>query len=605
MKFNENQLKAINFYNGNCNVIATAGSGKTGCLTNRIKNLIEVHGVRPDNILAITFSKKAKESMVKRLSSLIPRQCSAVNVETFHSLGYRIIRKNTCSQLTILSDFSKFKLLDDINSLDIDLKLAISTISSKKNQLSFPNYNSANPYDIIYCQYEEEKKFRNVLDFDDMLTQAYELLSKNPPILESCVSRYQFILVDEAQDMNRAQYEIIKLLGKKNNNVFIVNDPLQNIYEWRGSNNKFVLEFHKDWDNVTVINLATNYRSTQDIVDFSNNFAKTIADSQHNFYVESNSNRATYKQPAFSMYENEFAEADGVVNKIRELLTSGQYSYKDFCILSRTNAQLQTFESVMYKGGLPYQIVDGISLVERKETKIVLSYLKLSLDLNDNESFEYVYNKPNRYLGSAFLTMCKASQMRSLYCSMFSVKNKNSRYTTGVNELCSVINTLRDKEWKNVKEQIKYLRKKLNIDTYVSGDVQDDSADNGKVENLDSLEQIAAAFKTTSEFIAHIKGLSKKNNGCNNDHIKLSTIHRSKGLEFPVVFLIGLNDGLLPHYLNENTEEEKRLVYVAITRAEKELYYSSVRQYQGKTSEISPFIADLSRKNNTTQKERT
>lgn len=592
MNFNENQIKAIRFAEGNCNVIATAGSGKTGVLTNRIKHLIEAHGVKPGNILAITFSKKAKDTMISRLSELIPSQYESVNVETFHSLGYKIIRDTTGKKYSILNDTQKLIIIDKLNKNDLNPRTAINHISRKKNLLERPDKDSKNCYDSLYRMYELEKQRQGSLDFDDMLIESYEILAKRKSVLDRCISRYKYVLIDEAQDMNKAQYEIIRLIGKPNNNVFIVNDPIQNIYEWRGSDNTYVLEFHKVWDDVTVINLDINYRSTKNIVELANKFARTIEESNHEFYVESNTSNPAYKSVALAEYKHEFDEAFGVGKQIEDMVSTGQYSYRDFCVLARTNAQSQVFETAFYNRGLPYCIVDGLSFVERKEVKIILSYLRLSSDLNDNESFEYIYNKPNRWLGKAFLDECRVVDMKSLYCAMFEAQYKNYRFQSGINELCTVINTLKDKKWKTIREQIQYLRKVLSIDEYVSKDIQDDGDDNEKIENLNSLEQIAARYQSLSEFLSYMSKLAVKEESDDN-YIKISTIHKSKGLEFPVVFLVGLNDGLLPHSKSMNHEEERRLAYVAITRAEKELYCSYIDSYHDKEIEASLFIEDM------------
>ena len=425
-----------------------------------------------------------------------------------------------------------------------------------------------------------------------MLLESYNILNTNQDILDKYVSRFRFILIDETQDMNHAQNEIIKLLGKPNNNVFIVNDPLQNIYNWRGSDNKYVLKFHKDWDNVTVINLDTNYRSAKDIVVMSNKFASTIEVSKHEFYVESHTDAPYYKTPMLFTYKDEFDEADNIADQINNFISAEQYSFKDFCVLARTNAQLQTFETSFYNKNIAYEIVDGNSFIERVEIKIVLSYLRLANDVYDNESFEYIYYRPNRWLGKAFLEECKKAGDKSLFNSMEKAVRSNPRFRDGVEELKWIIGLLKKRTWDSVGEQIKCLRKNLDIDGYISKDIQGDGNESEKVENINSLEKIATRFKTLDDFLEYINKLSIKKNTDNN-YVKLSTIHKSKGLEFPVVFLTGLNDTLLPHHRSDNIEEEKRLAYVAMTRAEKELYCSYVEIYQDKQLEPSPFIKNM------------
>ena len=404
MNFNANQIRAINFHNGNCCLMATAGSGKTAVLTNRIKNLIEIYGVKPENILAITFSKKAKDTMVERLNKLLPCQSKNINIETFHSLGYKIMRSYTGINYKILKDNKKVTMINMLTKEDIDTKTVINYISRQKNNLQYPNRKSVNLYDRLYYLYEQEKKKTgDKIDFDDMLLESYNILSNNADLLNRYISCYKYLLVDEVQDTNYAQNELIKLLGKNNNNVFIVGDPLQCIYNWRGSNNDYIINFHKDWENTTVINLDTNYRSTKDIVDMSNKFAETIEASKHEYYVESQTDVPYYKVPLLYTYEDEDDEADKIAEQINDFVSSEQYSYKDFCILARTNAQLQTFETTLYNNNVAYEVVDGSSFIERTEIKIILSYLKLANDIYDNESFEYIYYRPNRWLGKTFL----------------------------------------------------------------------------------------------------------------------------------------------------------------------------------------------------------
>ena len=601
MNFNDNQKEAINFYKGCCNVIASAGSGKTGVLVNRIVNLINEYNVKPQNILAVTFSKKAKDNISNRLEKLIPFQYQSVYVETFHSLGYKIIKMFENVNYDLLTyDWKKTQILNSINKnkygSDIEnISDIIQYISIRKNNLLNPNESNAKfkldtDNNYLYEEYEKEKDTENVIDYDDMLTKAYEILKDNPDALKYCQNQFQFVLVDEVQDINKAQYEIIKLICQTNKNLFIVGDFLQNIFEWRGSSNKFIIDFKNDWKNTKIINLTTNYRSTNDIVIFANHFAKSIPESQIEDYKESDAFKPDLKKPEWKLYENEFDEADKIAIKINELISSETYSYKDIASLARTNAQLQNFETSFFNAHIPYQIVDGQSFVEKKENKIVLSYLRLSDNINDDEAFEYIYNKPNRWLGKAFSDEVKSLANRnhiSLYCAMFKIDRRNWKFKKGIDEICTVINSLKEKEFKTVKQQIHYIRDKLDIDKYIMSDINEDN-DTDKIENLNSLEHFASKYKNTKEFLDYMDSLGKQKSTI-TDCVQLMTIHKAKGLEYPVVFLIGLNEGTLPHYRNENINEEMRLAYVAITRAENELYCSSTKSLYGKTMEISSF----------------
>jgi len=601
MDFNDNQKEAINFYKGCCNVIASAGSGKTGVLVNRITNLIKEYGVNPQNILAVTFSKKAKENISNRLEKLIPFQYRSVSVDTFHSLGCKVIQmfgEQNYEKLTY--DWKKAQMLSEIykNKYGADadnINNILQYISIRKNNLVYPNestdkFKMDQENNYLYDEYEKVKQKENIIDYDDMLTKAYEILRDNPLALEYCQKQYQFVLVDEIQDINKAQYEIVKLICKESKNLFVVGDMLQNIFEWRGSSNKFILDFKKDWKNTKVINLTVNYRSTKDIVAFSNYFAKNLPESKIEDYKDSESDKLNFKQPEWKLYKNEFDEAEQISNKIKELIMSETYNYQNIAILARTNAQLQTFETSLFNVGIPYQIVDGQSFMEKKEIKIILSYLKLANNINDDDAFEYIFNKPNRWLGKQFLNEVKGVANRnhiSLYCAMFKIDRRYWKFKNGINEICNVINNLKEKEFKNVKQQIHYIRDKLDIDKFISSDINIEN-DTDKIENLNSLETFASKYKTVKEFIEYMDSLNKQKNTV-TDCVQLMTIHKAKGLEFPVVFLIGLNEGTLPHYRNENVNEEMRLAYVAITRAENELYCSSTKSLYGKSMEVSSF----------------
>lgn len=605
LEFNENQKQAIEFYKGCCNVIASAGSGKTGVLVHRIKNLVINHDVDANKILAITFSKKAKENMMERLEKLMPDYFKYLHIETFHSFGYSIVRRfNRMSYKILDADWKKNKIISDIykDILRIDKingnKLAecISYISMQKNHLQFPIKNSPNEFEKVYYKYEKYKKDNHCLDFDDMLTMAYEILRDNEKALAHCQKQYEFILADEMQDTNTAQYEIIRLIAEKNQNVFFVDDPLQNIFMWRGSDNKYVLDFDNEWENnPTTINLNRNYRSSQNIVQLANKFALTIPESQHKYYIESEANKSNFKPPIYHVYPNERIEADKIALKIKDFIGNEEYKYQDIAILARTNAQLINFESAMHKHSIPYLIVDGISFVDRKEIKIVLSYLKLACNMSDDKAFSYIYNKPNRYLGKQFLDDTKKIVIReniSLFYAMHSAAERNPKYSSSVRELSDIINYLHKMKFNTVKDQIEYIRNRLNLDEYVSGEVSDDNNSYDKIDNLNTLQDIAEDYVSTNEFVDYMSKLVVENKE-NDNAVKLMTIHKSKGLEYPVVFIVGVNENILPHHRNENLNEERRLMYVAITRAEKELFISSTEQYGKNKTNPSLFIKEL------------
>ena len=365
---------------------------------------------------------------------------------------------------------------------------------------------------------------------------------------------------------------------------------------WRGSDNKYVLDFDDEWENnTTTINLNRNYRSSQDIVQLANKFALTIPESQHKYYIKSEANKSDFKPPVYCTYANERIEADKIALKIQDVVDKEEYNYQDIAILARTNAQLANFESAMHKHSIPYLIVDGISFVDRKEIKIVLSYLRLACNMSDDKAFSYIYNKPNRYLGKQFLDDTKKVAMKeniSMFYAMHSATERNSKYASGVRELSDIINYLHRMKFNTVKEQIEYIRTRLNLDEYVSGEISDDNNAYDKIDNLNTLGDIAEDYTSTEEFVDYMSKLVVENKETDNA-VKLMTIHKSKGLEYPVVFIVGVNENILPHHRNENLNEERRLMYVAITRAEQELFISSTEQYGKNRTNPSIFIKEL------------
>jgi len=598
VKLSEVQKEAVDFYEGCCNVIASAGSGKTRVLVNRIVNLIEKYDVEPNHILAITFSKKAKENMEERLNKMIPDYAGHLNIETFHSFGFRIIRQFEREEYEILDqDWKKVKIIEEILSQRFRIKEPdgqeiaeiLHFISVQKNQMIAPDHTRLGK---IYRQYEEYKQTKYLLDFDDMLTKCYEILQNNSKALNYCQEKYQFILADEMQDTNAVQYAILRMIGEKYKNVFVVDDPLQNIFMWRGSDNKYVLEFDDDWQGAKTIQLNKNYRSSKDIVDAANRFARCIPESQHKHYIESVADKGEFEQPHFQKYYDETEEANEITNMIKVYAADG-YDYKDIAVLTRTNAQLQYFETAMYRGEVPYTVVDGVSFLDRREVKIVLCYLRLLMDINDDEAFEYIYNRPNRWLGSAFLQECKRIARKekiSLYCAMFKISKTNWKYRNGVNSIYTAIKQVSDIDYKSVTELIKGLRECLNLDSYVSKDLCDD--DDSRIENLNTLERMASNYDDAKRFLSFMTRFGKEKKNDPNS-VQLMTIHKAKGLEFPIVFVAGVNDGVLPHRKNENVDEEKRLMYVAMTRAEKILNISSTQRFGGDEVKQSEFIQNI------------
>lgn len=611
MEFNENQLEAINTINGNVAITAVAGSGKTSVLTHRILNMIDNHNINPQDILAITFSKKAKENMSEKLDKLTPF-ADRVNIETFHSLALKIIQSaygNTYKVWT--TQWEKESCIGDIcTSLGLCAKedtpyneIMIFIAKQKTNMLKPDDnliYLKGLPFDndnmkLIYKKYEEYKTLNNLIEFDDFLNMACDIFHDNKGLLNNYQNKFQYILSDEFQDVSMNQALLIEYLGKCNNNTFIVGDILQAIYSFRGGQSKYMSDFDKKWADVKVINLNKNYRCSSDIVDTANEFAKCIPESKHRNYALTIADKPYYKKPMFTEYEDSYAEGNDVANRIKKLCMSG-YEYKDFAILARTNAQLQKLETTLHNNGISFGIVDGRLFTEQPEIHLLLSYLKLSIDTNDNDSFRCLYNKPLRWLSKKFLQEVEGktnSRNKSLYDAMFMIDRRNWRFKNGIDEIHDVINKLQNKRFKNVGEMIKYLRSTLQIDEFVSkGNIGDDGMSE-QTDNMDSFQDICKQYKTIPELLTYLDELNKSMSSNVSDKVKLMTIHKSKGLEFPVVFIVGCSDGLLPHFKTTDINDEKRLMYVAITRAEKELYFSSAKLYNDRILGVSPFIDNM------------
>ena len=618
MNFNENQLKAINHYEGNCCVLASAGSGKTSVLTNRIVNLITVHKVKPENILAITFSVKAKENMQERLSKLIGDDINRITIETFHALGNKLMKESKYNYFhNKIKVWQQKQFINNIvvkilgienNEKDVNTKDILSFISYQKNNLL--DYNDEilktnyMPYGIntmreIYQKYELTKKNEKLMDFDDMLINTYKLLSSNDSERERYQNRYRFISNDEFQDTNLAQYEILRLLGKKHNNVFVVGDPLQNIFEWNLANNNYLIDFHKDWIDTTIIPLNTNYRSSQDIVELSNKLVKGTKETTHKYYYESIAHKPKHKSPEFSYFSDEVSESEGIANKILEIKNSDSNSkFSNFAILTRTNYQIQAIERGLYKNNIPYEIFGSNLFYEQKETKDMISYLRLVKDINNDEAFKQIYNSPNRYLGAVFLnevTTYSQKYNKSLFASMLLFPRSNEwRYKNGINEIHDIILNIKRKKKYKVGDLINIIRKDLDYDKYISKEDTESNIRSEKIDNLDILVVLANKYDNIDKFLEDVDNLLGFSKGSDSeDRVKVMTCHRSKGLEFKVVFVAGVNDGLLPHAKSGNEAEERRLLYVGMTRAEQMLFISSTRFYGNREMGISKFIYDI------------
>ena len=606
MNLNENQIKAINKDNGNVAVIATAGSGKTTVIINRIKRLITECGVTPENILAVTFSKKAKENIQNKL----PDECCGVNVETFHSVALKIVQdyahgtyelwvksweKEKCL-FDICKELGLCAVKEDMPYNDLLKFIATQKTNMRKSDnliydidLPFTNSNMK----IIYDEYEEYKEHHAYIEFDDLLNMACEIFEESPETLEKYQNIYTYILADEFQDVSLNQALFLKYLSAKNNNLFVVGDGCQAIYQFRGGISKYLLDFDTEWAGADTINLNTNYRCSKDIVTTANELAKYLPESKNKHYVEAIANKKANSKPIYIECKTASEESNIVADEISKLIANGK-KYEDIAVLARTNAQLQYFESEFAKRKIPYLTYSDTSFIEKAEIKLIISYIKLAFDTKTDSAFAFCYNKPNRWLNKAFFdevsTLAKKKRC-SLYDAMFMIDRRNWRFKNGIDEIYETVNKMQNKRFANMGEIVHMLRRDLNIDDFVSrGKLNDDGRYAEQIENLDTFEDTCKQFKTYAELKSYLLDIQNSDIQTDDKKVSLMTIHKSKGLEFPIVFLVGCSEGLLPHSKATDIDDEMRLMYVGITRAMDKLYLTSNLFYNSRNLMSSSFI---------------
>ncbi|AEO93558.1 DNA helicase [Bacillus phage G] len=628
-ELNDDQREAVTFKDGVVQITSVAGSGKTKVLTNRVAYLITHHEVYPDNILLTTFSKKASGELEERMAKIINRRIlEQLTIGTFHSIGYRILRheyKVMNDPMKIAFDPSQRQILggkpqqwmiegimreiglDPQDKNSISANDVLHTISLAKGELLDVNDFAIRCIDSedfqiaeIYKLYEEKKKQELVIDFDDMLLLLYKLFKNYPDILKKYQKKFQYILVDEAQDNNFAQYELIAMLGLPQNNIFLVGDDDQSMYRFRGAKPEEFINFKNRYPNLKTISLKINYRSLPKILEVSNKLIAHNAVRIEKKLVPYKSSTADRKEVNYKSFDNEDMEAENVVKQIEIIKKKDNIKgakYKDFSILFRTNAQSRALEDNLISNMIPYKINGGTSFYERKEVKDIIAYMRLSLNPHDDESFKRVYNTPSRYLGAAFINKLQQNAKKRK-CSLFeSLKTAQltpvqHRNGMGFLNLISSLNVVA-KSTSSPAALIQEIRLKTGYDDFLKKEAKEE--DNDVLENLNSLETASSKRKSPKDFINFVDLLTKSNKE-NADAVQLMTIHKSKGLEFPYVFVVGVSEGILPHKFSiedgdaTSIEEERRLAYVANTRAELELHVSSILSYNNKPLGISRFV---------------
>lgn len=611
-KLNEQQRKAVMHKDGPCLVIAGAGSGKTRVLTTRIANLIE-EGVPSWNILAITFTNKAAREMRERLEVLVPNH--DVFVGTFHSFGVRIIRENYMHlglerNFTILDSDDVLSLIKKIMK-DLGISKEECAPSYIRNRISFiknemmsdadiEKFFNTEPEQIAYQVYKEYKKVlkkNNSVDFDDLLLHPVELFTKSKEVLEHYQEKFKYILIDEYQDTNEVQYKLSKLLSAKYQNIFVVGDPDQSIYAFRGANYKNILNFERDYKSTEVIPLEENYRSTGMILDAANSVIKNNKDRKEK---NLKSNKAIGAKVKYLRSYDEKHEITLCIEEIKKLMSDG-YHPKDIAIFYRTNGQARIAEEMFIKNNMPYKVVGSYYFYQRKEIKDLISYLRLILNPHDEISLRRVINVPKRKIGPSTL---KAIEDNAVLhnVSMFDAINKGKEleFKNIILELMKMSESLSLTELIDAILEKSGMKKELEEENSLESEL--------RLENLMEFKSITASFEERTgsvnlgDFLEEISLIADitehKENG---DEVTLMTIHSAKGLEFDVVFLIGMEESIFPHANSlmerDGLEEERRLMYVGITRARELLYLTNAkrRMLYGKESINPPsrFIEEI------------
>lgn len=614
---NDRQKEAVVNTDGPMLILAGAGSGKTKVLTTKVAYLIEEKNIDPNNILAITFTNKAAKEMKERIFKLEGNSAFYIQISTFHSFGLKILKEN-CE---LLGYEKNFTILDSDDSLSIIKKIMkeLNIDANKYNPKAIKNVISNNKNEIIdpekyslyvntdfdeialevYRKYEKSLKINNAVDFDDLLILPLKLFNNNPGVLQKYQEKYKYVFIDEYQDTNEPQYILSKMISAKYKNITVVGDADQAIFTWRGANYKNILNFEKDYKDAKVVLLEENYRSTKTILNAANNVIKNNkVRKEKNLWTQNEEGSKITYYKAF----DEKDESNYVVNEIKKLIEKG-VNPKDICVLYRANAQSRTVEEAFLTSNISYNIVGSYAFYNRKEIKDLIAYLKLIYNNKDDVSFLRVINYPKRGIGNK------------------AIENLAIKSNVLDKSLYEVIDSGKELDFKNMIEEIKKEESHLTLTELIdmvldkSGmkkSLEDEKSIEAdiRLENLEEFKSIAKAMEINEGIVsleelldklALVSDVSEQKND-NEDKVTLMTMHAVKGLEYDYVFIVGVEEGLFPHSnsleSNDELEEERRLCYVAITRAKKKLYLINARSriLYGKVSSNVPsrFINEIS-----------
>lgn len=628
---NEQQKKGVFTTDGPVLLLAGAGSGKTRVLTHRIAYLIDELGVNSWNIMAITFTNKAAGEMKERVENLVGVGSDSIWVTTFHSTCVRILRRyadrigydnnfaiyDTDDQKTVMKEVCKRLQID---TKQLKERTILGAISSAKDELiSPPEYelNAAGDYRkqkiaSAYREYQETLRKNNAMDFDDLIMKTVELFKTDQEVLASYQKRFKYIMVDEYQDTNTAQFELIRLLAAGTRNLCVVGDDDQSIYKFRGANIRNILDFEKVYPEAVVIRLEQNYRSTQNVLDAANAVIRNNTGRKEKtlWTDHGNGNRIHFRQ-----FDNAYEEAEFVADDIAGKKRNGIADYGDCAVLFRTNAQARLLEERFVVEGIPYNVVGGVNFYARKEIKDLLAYLKTIDNGRDDLAVKRIINIPKRGIGAA--TIAKVQDYADLHeisfyealCQADEVTGLTSKTAEKLKPFVNLINVFRSKvDFYGIKELLEDV---IETTGYVKElEASDEEDAEARIENIDELISKAAAFEETHdqptlgeflEEVALVADIDNVEEG--NNRVLLMTIHSAKGLEFSHVYMTGMEDGIFPSYMTivsddpDEIEEERRLAYVGITRAKEDLTlcYAKMRMVRGETqmNAVSRFVREI------------
>ncbi len=629
---NAEQREAVFHTEGPLLILAGAGSGKTRVLTHRIAYLIEEKGINPWNILAITFTNKAAGEMRERVDDIVGFGSESIWVSTFHSTCVRILRRHIDrlgydNNFTIYdSDDQKTLMKDVCKLLQIDTKTyrertILSAISSAKDEMVTPEEYELNAYGDFskkkiaeaYKEYERQLKANNALDFDDLLVKTVQLFQTQPEILEYYQDRFRYIMVDEYQDTNTVQFKLISLLAAKYKNLCVVGDDDQSIYKFRGANIQNILSFEKEFEDTKVIKLEQNYRSTSTILDAANAVIKNnVGRKAKSLWTENGEG----EKIQFRQFDTAYDEAEYIVGDIRERVDNGKAAYCDHAVLYRTNAQSRLFEEKMITANIPYKIVGGVNFYARKEIKDLLAYLKTIDNGKDDLAVRRIINVPKRGIGLTTVNrITEAAQQRGIsfyeaLCSADLVPGLG-RSISKLESFAAMIEYFRkEAEHLSITELMEEILTETGYVEELKAEGEEEAE--ARLQNIDEFLNKIAAYEESCEeelptlsgfleevaLVADIDSLDEE-----SDYVVLMTLHSAKGLEFPYVYLAGMEDGIFPSYMTitaddpTEIEEERRLCYVGITRAKKELAMTCARRrmIRGETqyNKMSRFLKEV------------